>query len=429
MTDRRRSRRSWLALTVGAVLVAAACQTQGTAPPTNTVLVYATWGGSEQDAFLAMVKPWEDQNSATVGYLGTRGLGTVLTTGIATNTLPDLSGLPGPGEMAEFARGGNLVDLGTVLDGDKYRAETPQAFVDLGTVDGKLVAVFMKVSPKGLIWYNPKVYTGGTPTSWDDLVAKGEAAAQANNASVWCVGFESAADSGWPGTDWIEDIVIRQAGPEVYDEWVAGTRKWTSPEIKSAFEFFGDVIDATYGGPNTINATNFGNGGDGLFTDPPTCIFHHQASFMSGFFTTNFPEVVAGEDFDFFFMPDIDAQFTGALTGGGDLFGMFKKTDLSTSLMQWLVTADAQAIWAGALSGYIPSNKNVPESAYLDEPTRRGAAAVGAATVFRFDGGDLMPNEMKAAFFKAMVDFAADQSQLDAILQRLDETQASAYQQ
>jgi alpha-glucoside transport system substrate-binding protein len=428
MTDRRRSRRSWLALTVGAVLVVAACQTQ-TAAPTNTVLVYATWGGTEQDNFLAMVKPWEDQNSAEVGYLGSRGLGTILTTGIATNTLPDLSGLPSPGEMAEFAKGGHLVDLDTVLDGEKYRAETPKAFVDLGTVDGKLVGIFMKVSPKGFIWYNPKVYTGGQPTSWDDMMAKGKAAAQANNiANVWCVGFESAADSGWPGTDWIEDIVLRESGPDVYDKWVAGEQKWTSPEIKSAFQRFGTILDDTYGGANTINSTNFGNGGDALFTSPPNCVFHHQASFITGFFQDNFPDVVAGTDYDYFFFPDINPQNAGALEGSGDLFGMFKKTDLSASLMNYLVTADAQAIWAKAGGGFIPSNKTVPADVYPDDITRKQAAATGEAQIFRFDGGDLMPAELKAAFFKAMVDFAADQSQLDAILQRLDETSASARQ-
>jgi len=419
----------WFTLAMAALLVAAACQAQGTPAPTNTVLVYATWGGTEQDNFLAMVKPWEEQNSAEVGYLGSRGLGTILTTGIATNTLPDLSGLPGPGEMAEFAKGGNLVDLDTVLDGAKYRAETPKAFVDLGTVDGKLVGVFMKVSPKGFIWYDPNVYKGGVPTGWDDMIAKGKEAAQANNiANVWCVGFESAADSGWPGTDWIEDIVLRESGPEVYDKWVAGEQKWTSPEIKSAFQRFGTILDDTYGGANTINSTNFGNGGDGLLTDPPNCVFHHQASFITGFFQDNFPDVVASTDYDYFIFPDIDPQYAGALEGGGDLFGMFKKTDLSTSLMKYLVTADAQAIWAKAGGGYIPSNKTVSLDVYPDDVTRKQAAATGEAQIFRFDGGDLMPNELKAAFFKAMVDFAADQSQLDAILQRLDETSASARQ-
>lgn len=428
MTDRRRSRRSWLALTVAAVLVAAACQPGATTAP-DTVLVYATWGGTEQDNFLAMVKPWEDQNSAAVGYLGTRGLGTVLTTGVATNTLPDLSGLPGPGEMAEFARGGHLVDLDTVLDGEKYRAETPKAFVDLGTVDGKLVGVFMKVSPKGFIWYNPNVYTGGAATSWDDMMAKGRAAADAAGIqNVWCVGFESAADSGWPGTDWIEDIVLRESGPDVYDAWAAGEQQWTSPEIKAAFERFGTVLADTYGGANTINSTNFGMGGDGLFTDPPNCVFHHQASFITGFFTDSFPDLVAGTDYDYFIFPDIDPQYAGALEGSGDLFGMFKKTDLSASLMNWLVSADAQSIWSQAGGGYIPSNKTVSLDVYPDDVTRKQAEATGQAQIFRFDGGDLMPNEMKAAFFKAMVDFAADQSQLDAILQRLDETQASAYQ-
>ena len=109
-----------------------------------------------------MVKPWETQTGATVKYTGTRDLNTVLTTGVASGVLPDLAGLPGPGQMTEWA--GSLIDLGPVLDTATYKSETAAPLVDLGTVNGKLVGVFIKTAVKGLIWYDPKVLdVGATP--------------------------------------------------------------------------------------------------------------------------------------------------------------------------------------------------------------------------------------------------------------------------
>jgi alpha-glucoside transport system substrate-binding protein len=242
--------------------------------------------------------------------------------------------------------------------------------------------------------------------------------------SLWCVGLEGGADSGWPGTDWIEDIVLRQSGPDVYDEWVAGTRTWSSAEIKSAFEAFGDVLDASFGGADTVNSTNFGAAGNPLFTDPPGCLFHHQASFITDFFKEQ--GGAADGEFDFFPMPDMNPAYEGAFTGAGDLFGMFNDTPQARDLLKYLVTAEAQQIWVsrgGALSG------NTTITSYPDDVSARSAEILGSAKIFRFDGGDLMPNAMKSAFFRAMVDFAADQGSLDSILAGLDEVQASAYEQ
>ena len=188
----------------------------------QSVTVIGTWGGTEQDAFLAMVKPWEDQTGAKVKYTGTRDLNTVLTTGVASGVLPDLAGLPGPGQMTEWAD--SLVDLGTVLDTATYNSETAAPLVQLGTVNGKLVGVFIKTAVKGLIWYSPKTIdiASGSTATWDDLQAL--AAANKDKAdATWCIGIESGAASGWPGTDWIEDIVLRQAGPDVYNSWWQGS--------------------------------------------------------------------------------------------------------------------------------------------------------------------------------------------------------------
>ena len=320
--------------------------------------------------------------------------------------------------MAQFAKGGSLKPLDGVLDLATYKADTVPALVDLGTVDGKIVGVFIKLSVKGFIWYNTKNYDGTVPSNWDAVMATNKGSAQ----SLFCVGLESGADSGWPGTDWVEDFVIRQSGPQVYDSWVAGTTKWTDPAIKSAFQAFGKVLDASFGGAAKINSTNFGDGGNDLFTNPPGCLFHHQASFISDFFKKQ--GGAKDGDFDFFVMPEINAQYKGALTGGGDLFGLFSDKAAAKDLLKYLVTAEAQQIWADK-GGFVSANTKVTK--YPNAVEQKSADAIKGASVFRFDGGDLMPGTMKAAFFTAMVDFAEDQSKLDSILASLDTVQTSAY--
>ncbi len=384
----------------------------------GTVSVIGTWGGSEQESFLAMVAPFEAATGVDVQYTGTRDINTVLSTGVASGILPDVAGLPGPGQMAEWAKAGALKPLNDVLDTETYTAETAPALVELGTVDGQIAGIFIKAAVKGLIWYNPQVYTGGAPATYDALTATSPAPA----SNLWCIGLESGAASGWPGTDWIEDFILRQAGPDVYDGWVAGTTKWTDPAIKTAFESFGAAVAQAYGGKDAVLTTAFGDGGNPLFTDPPGCLFHHQASFITDFFK-NQGGAQEGQ-YDFFPMPDINSQFAGAVTGAGDLFGMFNDTPQARALMAYLVTPEAQTIWVergGALSA------NTTVTAYPDDISKRSAEILANAGVFRFDGSDLMPVAMNDGFWKAILDYVNDPSQLDSILANLDTIQTSAY--
>ena len=185
MRSQRTSIGRLAAITATAALVAAACGSSATATPTapptgtpgpsgvassptatpaatkigGTVSVLAVWGGTEQAQFLAMIKPWEDATGVTVNYTGTRDEPTVLTTALAAggSSLPDIAGLPGPAQMTQYANAGQLQDLSSALDMNSYKANTPSALVDLGTVGGKVVGIFLDVSAKGQIWYDPKV--------------------------------------------------------------------------------------------------------------------------------------------------------------------------------------------------------------------------------------------------------------------------------
>jgi alpha-glucoside transport system substrate-binding protein len=423
MKQRRTAWRRVAAIAGAAALVFAACASPSGSGAGKSVTVIGTWGGDEEKAFKQMVAPWEQQTGNTVKYTGTRDINQVLTTGVASGVLPDLAGLPGPGQMKQYAEAGALKPLDDVLDMAKYKEETAPALVQLGTVDGKTVGVFIKAAVKGLIWYSPKLhdYAASPPATWDDLTS--QAAANKGDAeAIWCVGLESGAASGWPGTDWIEDIVLRTAGPEKYDQWWGGTLKWTSPEIKGAFEEFGKVVADAYGGANTVLTTNFEKGGDPLFKNPPGCEFHHQASFITGLGA--FKTAKSGTDYNFFPFPDIDPKYTGAIEGAGDLFGMFHDTAEAKSLMKYLVTAPAQNIWV-KIGGALSANKNATD--YPDEIAKRSAALLTDAKIFAFDASDLMPSAMNNAFWKAILDYTKDPSKLDSILSDLDKVQADSY--
>jgi len=387
------------------------------------VSVVGSWTGAEQDSFTAMVAPWEECSGAKVNYTGSRDLAAQLTTGIASGTLPDVAGLPGPGLMKEWYDQGALKPLDFV-DFDAYAAATPPGFADAGKAsDGKLLGIFTKAAVKGLIYYAKANWQGGEPATWDELntTARG---AVSGDEKEWCIGVESGAASGWPGTDWIEDILLRQAGPDVYDAWVAGEQKWTSPEIKAAFETFGDAVANAYGGANYIVTTNFGKAANPMFADPPGCLLHHQASFITDFFKN---EAGAKDgDFDFFVMPDINPDFSGAITTAGDLFGMFNDTPQAESLINYLLTPEAQQIWVER-GGFISMNKNVPADAYPDETSKRSAEILAGASSAKFDASDLMPNAMNQAFFEAVVAYVQNPGDLDNILANLDNVQADAY--
>ena len=389
------------------------------------VSVLATWTDVEEENFRAMVQPWLDGTGVKLNYTGNRDLGTQITTGIASGNLPDVAGLPGPGQMQTWYDQGALKPLDFV-DYATYESSTPAGFAALGkAADDKLVGIFTKGAVKGLIWYNTANWTGAAPATWDELNTTARAAAT-GDTKEWCIGVESGGDTGWAGTDWIEDIVLRQAGPDVYDKWVKGEQKWTSPEIKAAFQTFSDAVANAYGGSDYIVTTNFGKAANPMFADPPGCLLHHQASFITSFFQDE--ANAAPDDYDFFPFPDINPSFAGGVTGGGDLFGMFNDTPQARSLIQYLLTPEAQQIWVEK-GGFISANKNVPVDAYPDEISKKSAEILANAKTFRFDASDLMPSEMNKAFFKSIVDLAQDPSSLDAILAQLDEVQAGAYSQ
>jgi alpha-glucoside transport system substrate-binding protein len=295
-------------------------------------------------------------------------------------------------------------------------------------VDGRMAGIFIKTALKGQIWHNPQAFSQagfGIPRTWDEMTGLSERIAQ-TGTTPWCIGLESGAASGWPGTDWIENIVLRQAGTDVYDRWHAGQVRWTSPEIQRAWQTWGQIIGnpaMVFGGRQGMLSINFGDAGQQLFSSPPRCYLHQQGSFITSFYTKANPSLQPAQDFDFFMFPGFDQSQSGTIEVAGDLFGMLRDTPQSRALMQYLVTPDAQAIWTRR-GGAISPNKQVGTDAYSDIMTAKAAQAMTSATTVRFDASDLMPEGMNNAFMRGLLDYVNDPSRLNEILASLDRVQA-----
>ncbi|MBI2844959.1 MAG: extracellular solute-binding protein [Chloroflexi bacterium] len=410
-----------------ALLVLAACAPQQLG---GTVSFIGVWGGDELASFEAMVAPFEEDTGIDVQFEGTRDLNAILTTRVEAGNPPDVAGLPGPGQLQEFAAAGALVPLDGVLDMNAVRAQYGQSWIDLGSYNGQLYGIFIKAAVKSLVWYNPKAFTAAgytIPTTWDELIALSDQIV-ADGGTPWCVGLESGEASGWPATDWIEDIMLRTAGPQVYDQWISHEISWTDPAIVRAWELFGQIAaneDYLFGGTTGVLSTNFGESPLPMFSDPPGCYLHRQASFITSFFLEGNPDLVAGEDYAFFGFPSIDAQWGTPALGAADLVGMFNDTPQARALINYLATAPAQQIWVER-GGALSPNKNVSLDAYPDDISRGSAQLLVGAEVFRFDASDLMPAAVNEAFWKGTLDYVGG-TDLNTVLANIEAVAQEAY--
>ena len=235
----------------------------------------------------------------------------------------------------------------------------------LGQVDGKLYGDLHQGRDQGPDLVRPERLHGRRADELGRPPGQGQGRRCRGSAATprpWCVGLESGAAGGWPGTDWIEDIVLRQAAARTSTtQWVAGKQKWTSPEIKSAFEAFGKRHRQHVRRRQDANATNFDASGDNALQDPARLHLPSPGSFITDAFKKRVAPRTA--DYDFFPFPTINPAYAGAVEGAGDLFGMFNDTPQAQSLMAYLVTPEAQAIWVGrggALSANKQGHRRIP---------------------------------------------------------------------
>ena len=410
--------------------ILAACGPSSNANPTSVSLL-SVWTGEEQDSFKAVVAPFTQKTGIKVNITATRDLNATLTTLIQGQNPPDIAILPNPGKMQQLASQGNLISLDNFLDVNTIQSQYAKGWIDLGSYNNKLYALFYKAANKGTIWYSPAQFQSNgytVPTTWDQLISLSNTIA-GSGKFPWAMGVSSGSASGWPGADWIAEIFLNLNGPDLYDKWVAHQIPWTDSSVKNAFQMFGQIAGGKNyinGAPQSILATGFQDASYQPFASPPTAYMYYLGDFTEGFITGQFKSATAGTDFNFFPFPTINSQYANALTGGADVVTALTNNSAVKQLVQYMATADAQTIWVKR-GGFTATNKEVDSSAYPDKVAAASAQSLASASIFRFGADDLMPSQVEDAFWKGVVTYIGDQTQLDSVLSQIEGVAAQAY--
>jgi alpha-glucoside transport system substrate-binding protein len=297
----------------------------------QTVTVFGPWLTPE-DGFLnnALVY-FEEATGADVIYTGSDSFEQQIVIDAEAGSAPNISVFPQPGLASVMAGKGQLTPLGgDMADWVANNYAAGQSWVDLGTypdADGndQMFGFFYNVNVKSLVWYNPENFEDAgyeIPTTMEELKALTEQIV-ADGETPWCIGLGSGAATGWPATDWVEDMMLRTVEPSVYDQWTTNEIPFDDPRVVAAIEEFGYFArdDAKVsGGAGAVASTDFRDSPKGLFSSPPQCYMHRQASFVPAFFPEN---VEFGVDTGFFYFPSYASKDLGnPVLGGGTLMAV-----------------------------------------------------------------------------------------------------------
>jgi alpha-glucoside transport system substrate-binding protein len=310
---------------------------------------------------------------------------------------------------------------------DEFWSESWKGY---GTVDGEFYAAPLLASVKGYIWYSPADFEENgyeIPTTYQGLLDLTEQMTERNEGPYrpWCVGFGSGDATGWVGTDWVEDLVLRNSGPEAYDAWVAGELKFDSPEITEAFDLVGEVllnedyVNGGFGGVQSIVTTTFQDGGLSILDG--TCSLHHQASFYEAQWGEGVTVAPDGDVWAFL-TPPIAEGDPSAVTGGGEFVAAFNDREATDALQAYL-SSDTFANERVSRGGVISANKGLDPSLAGSDLARQSVEILqGEDTIFRFDASDLMPAAVgTSSFWTGMVDWVNGTPTAD-VLRAIDAT-------
>jgi alpha-glucoside transport system substrate-binding protein len=395
----------------------------------GVVTVYGTIADTEADLLQKSWADWEKENKIQIKYESSKEFEAQIGIRAQGGNAPDLAIFPQPGLLGDLASRGFIQPAPDSVTANlkKYWSKD---WAGYATTDGTIYGAPLMASVKGFIWYSPQNFADNgwtVPKTWQEMVDLTKTIQASTGKPPWCVGFGSDAATGWPGTDWVEDILLRQAGPETYDKWVSHDTKFTDPAVKKALDTLGEIVknpayvNAGWGDVKSINTTAFGDVATTL--NNGSCAMTHQASFFDGFISD--PKNGGGKvgpdaGIWAFMTPPMDASAGPAVTGGGEIVGAFSNDADTVKVQKYLSSPE----WANSrvkLGGVISANKGL-DPASASSPILQEAIKTlqDPDTTFRFDASDLMPGAVgSAAFFKGMVDWINGSSS-DEVLKTID---------
>ncbi|MFD1342499.1 ABC transporter substrate-binding protein [Litorisediminicola beolgyonensis] len=388
----------------------------------ETIEITGPWTGNEKEKVDIVFDFFEKATGATVNYSGSDSFEQDIVIAARSGSAPNLAVFPQPGLAADMASQGLLTALpeGT-SDWVRDNFAAGQSWVDLGTYAGEdgteaLYGMFYRVDLKSLVWYSPTAFDEAgydIPETMEELKELTQEIFD-DGGTPWCIGLGSGAATGWPATDWVEDMMLRTQDPSVYDQWVTNELPFTDPAVIGAIEEFGWFArndDFVQGGAANVATTDFRDSPAGLFAIPPECYMHRQASFIPAFFPDG---TELGQDVDFFYFPAFEEKDLGSpVLGAGTLFGITNPSEGATAVLEYLKTPIAHELWM-AQDGFLTAHAGVNLEAYATDTQRAMGEILQDASTFRFDASDLMPSEIGAgAFWSGMVDYVTGASAED----------------
>jgi len=384
---------------------------------------------TDEDAvkFANSVKPFEDATGIDIQYEGSKEFEAAISARVQAGDVSDIVDFPQPGLLGTFVRQGKVIPATQLVPESWLKQNYIQGWLDMATMtgaDGKAAqyGVWQRFNGKSLVWYPKKAFDEAgykVPTTWDELVALQDQIAS-DGDTPWCVGIESGAATGWPATDWTEDLMLRTTTPENYDKWIKGELKFSSPEVKKAIESFATTWNndkMVQGGKAAIVTTFFGDAPTPMFENPPKCWLHRQGNFITSFFPQG---AVAGEDYDVFYLPPIGDDFGKPFLVAGDIMSAFADRPEVQAVMQYFSTGEGVRGWLAA-GGALGMQKDVQLDWYSTDLDKKLAELASGATVVRFDASDLMPGAVgSGSFWKGMTDYFSGAADLDTVLAEID---------
>ncbi len=308
---------------------------------------------------------------------------------------PDIAIIPQPGLLAQMVATGKAVPAPaqTLKNVNKYWSPGWKGY---GSVNGKFYAAPNSANMKSLVWYSPKQFAKAgytVPTTWTAMMALADKMAAAKQ-TAFCGGIGSGGATGWPATDWLEEVVVRQFGGAVYADWISHKVKFSDPKILAAMKTIeGWMLNPKYvGDVKAIATTTFQSAGLGIPSG--SCMMLQQASFYAAQYPAG-TDVSKNGDVWAFYLPGINTSVKTPVEGGGEFFAAFSKRPEVQELQNYLSTpqwAINRIATAGAGGGWLSANSGVPLSAYknpLDQLSAKYLADKNST--FVFDASDAMP--------------------------------------
>ncbi len=384
---------------------------------------------TDEDAvkFNNAIAEFEQKTGIDIQYEGSKEFEASISIRVEAGDAPDIVDFPQPGLLGTFVKQGKVIDVLSFLSLDYLKQQYAQSWLDMATMpgpDGKpiMAGVWHRFNGKSQVWYPKKAFDAAgykVPTTWDEMLKLSDQIV-ADGDTPWCVGIESGAATGWPATDWMEEIMLRTTSLENYDKWTRGELKFDSPEVRKALQILSDLWlkpGYVYGGREAIVTTFFGDAPLPMFENPPKCWLHKQGNFITSFFPAG---VKAGEDYDFFYLPPIDAQYGKPYLVAGDIMAAFSNRPEVLAVMEYFTKGEAVKGWLAA-GGALSPHKDAQLDWYGDPVERKIAQLVSESTSVRFDGSDLMPGEVGAgSFWKGMTDYFSGSANMDTVLKEID---------